>query len=130
MHEPARRRYLPSIDPAAIKPEAPPLPVFHAEVVARGPRTPVAPPFHGDALGPFGNSDAVQGAAPAELDRRAVRNLRDDIDRLGLLEQAQGTARRFARLADRLPPGFGGLGLLRQHDDGSGFRDMRVVRLE
>src|SRR5436305_9131152 len=103
MHEPGGM-YRPTIllldlalvKPVAIEPEAQAVLVLDAEIVAgqRGALRP--PPFHGDALGPFGAHHGVGGAAPDEASGRAVRHLGDHLDFLRPLEQAQGPQRWLA----------------------------------
>src|SRR5215472_6841722 len=111
-----RRRCLAAVNAAAVKPEALSVRILYTEIIACWLRSLMPPPFHGNAFGSFRECDGVQHAPPAKPQRRAFRDLGDDIDRLGLREQAQRTARRFSAVADRFPFGFGGLGVLRGDD--------------
>ena len=66
----------------------------------------------------------------SETEAAAFWDFCDDVDRLRLRKQAQRTARRLPSVADHLPFGLGGLGVLRGKGDRGCFRNMRVVRLE
>src|ERR1700685_2612328 len=75
MHEPAWGGGFAAVEAVAIEPEAATLFVFDAEIIPRGRRGLGAPPFHRDALRPFGERNRMQHAPPAKAQRRPVGNL-------------------------------------------------------
>src|SRR6185312_16687176 len=109
MQKPAECPYLTAVDTLAIQPVAPSFIVFRAEIISRQlalinacdgnltlrwmhPRKIVIPfqgllrheaipPFHGDPLGPFDQSDPVKHPSPPEPRRRTVREIRQHLDR-------------------------------------------------
>src|SRR5262245_31545953 len=82
MQKPARLRRLALVQSFAVEPEARALAALDAEVVAGERRAGgVVPPFHGDALRPFGRRDLVQHVAPAEAHGRTVRHFGHGLDR-------------------------------------------------
>ena len=85
--------YLVSEQSFAIEPDARAFLAFDAEIIA-GERMAllVAPPFHGDALRPFGMRDFMQHTPPAKAHRRAIRHLGDGLDRLRPLRTAGSAA--------------------------------------
>ncbi len=104
--------------------------ILDAVVVAGWLRFLMPPPFHGDALWPFGMGDDALGMAPAHVRRVASRNRAQKAYRFGLCQQAQRPPRGFAGTADFFPGDPGLPSLLRGHRGKGVFGDMRVVRLE
>src|SRR5262249_4176701 len=129
VEKPARRRHV-AVEPGAKEPEAQPRLVLDAEIVARG-ATLFAPPGAFDAFGSFRANHFVQGAAPAEAHRRAVRHEGEDVgDGFGLGEQAQRTRAQLsvgAEAAERIPAKLGARHGLRRHRRGGEFGDMAVT---
>src|SRR6516165_3583652 len=129
VEKPARRRDV-AIESRAKEPEAQPRLVLDAEIVARGAAL-FAPPGAFDAFGSFRANHFVQGAAPAEAHRRAVRHEGEDVgDGLGLGEQTQGARAQLslgAEAAERVPAKLGARHDLRRHRRGGEFGDMAVT---
>src|SRR6516162_2443197 len=129
VEKPARRRHV-SVESRAKEPEAQPRLVLDAEIVARGAAL-FAPPGAFDAFGSFRANHFVQGAAPAEAHRRAVRHEGEDVDDgLGLGEQTQRTRAQLsvgAEAAERIPAKLGARHGLRRHRRAGEFGDMAVT---
>src|SRR5215813_15413568 len=129
VEKPARRRDV-AVEPGAKEPEAQPRLVLDAEIIARG-ATLFAPPGAFDAFGAFRANHFMQGAAPAEAHRRAVRHEGEDVgDGFGLGEQAQRTRAQLsvgAEAAERIPAKLGARHGLRRHRRGGEFGDMAVT---
>src|SRR5215468_11358672 len=129
VEKPARRRDV-AVEPAAKEPEAQPRLILDAEIVARG-ATLFAPPGAFDAFGSFRTNHFMQGAAPAEAHRRAVRHEGEDVgDGFGLGEQAQRTRAQLsvgAEAAECIPANLGARHGLRRHRRGGEFGDMAVT---
>src|SRR5690606_268321 len=101
---PARIRLF-LIESVAEQPVAAAAVVLNSVIVARQPLiVAAAPPFRGNALGPFVAANRMQCAAPAKTLWRAVWHLGDHFDRLRGVEEPEGTQRRFA--GGGLGPGF------------------------
>src|SRR5262249_266050 len=83
-----------------------------------------APPCAFDAFGSFRANHFVQGAAPAEAHRRAVRHEGEDVgDGLGLGEQTQWARAQLslgAEAAERVPAKLGARHDLRRDRRGGG----------
>src|SRR5262245_58193238 len=129
VEKPARRRDV-AVEPGAKEPEAQPRLVLDAEIIARG-ATLFAPPGAFDAFGAFRANHFMQGAAPAEAHRRAVRHEGEDVgDGFGLGEQAHRTRVQLsggAKAAERIPAKLGARHGLRRHRRGGEFGDMAVT---
>ena len=90
----------------------------------------LAPPGAFDALGAFGGDHFMQRAAPAKAQRRAVRHLRDRLDRFRPRQQPQRTRRKrglFPITAKRSPAGIAIDGLRGKCGFGH-FRNVAVLR--
>ena len=60
----------------AIEPDTQTFAALDPEIIARGfSALVIAPPFHGDTLGPFGMGHDVLHMSPSELLRRSIRHL-------------------------------------------------------
>src|SRR3546814_5094035 len=83
------------VEPMAKQPVAAAPDILDAVIVARQPLVvAAAPPFGGDALGPFVAAHRMKRPAPAEALRRAVGDLGDHLDRLRRIEEPEGTQDR------------------------------------
>src|SRR5262247_1734484 len=129
VEKPARRRHV-AVESRAKEPEAQPRLVLDAEIIARGAAL-FAPPGAFDAFGSFRANHFMQGTAPAEAHRRAVRHESEDVgDGFGLGEQAQRTRAQLsvaAEAAECIPANLGARHGLRRHRRGGEIADMAVT---
>ena len=93
VQEPFRARGFAPVESLAIKPEAAPLRILGAVIIA-GQRVFTTPPFSADALGALDGGDLMQHAAPFETQGRPVGNFGDRLDPFRPLKQANGSGRR------------------------------------
>src|SRR3546814_14856627 len=85
------------VEPMAKQPVAAAPDILDAVIVARQPLVvAAAPPFGGDAPGPFVAAHRMKRPAPAEALRRAVGDLGDHLARPRRIEVPEGTRRRLA----------------------------------
>ena len=75
------------VKPFAVEPHPRASAALDAEIIAGEAVAP--PPFGGDALGTFGAGDPIEGAPPAEMDRRAVGHFGDGFYQFGAREEAE-----------------------------------------
>ena len=105
---PMRARNFAAVETLAIKPHPRPAPAFNPEIIARElVAAIVAPPFHGDALRPFGLHDVMFDLPPIKLRGRSIRNFGRHIDGLRPLEQpdrANGASDCLVQDAKRATP--------------------------
>src|SRR5690554_106208 len=85
-----------TIKPVAIKPEASPIAVFHAVIIARA-LLPFAPPFGRKALWPFRPRDAMRNLPPTEEARRPLRHFGYRLHRFRHGKKPQGTRQAAAQ---------------------------------
>src|SRR5690554_3610441 len=89
VQKPARPVIVMAIESVAIKPEASPIAVFHAVIIARA-LLPFVPPFGRKALWPFRPRDAMRNLPPAKETRRPFRHFGHGFHRLGHGKKPQG----------------------------------------
>src|SRR5205085_4253109 len=115
LYPPLPREILATRDAFAENPGTAALRILDPVVVARRLRLLMPPPFHGDALGPFGMGDAALGMAPAHARGVASWNRVEKAYRFGFRQQAQRPPWRFAGATDFFPRGPSLFSLLRGH---------------
>src|SRR6185437_2976074 len=101
MQKPAWVAGFPIIKSLTIQPCAHAFLALDAKIIARQcVILAVAPPFHGDALRPFGCDHLVQYMPPAKTYRRAIRHFGNSFNRFRPAEQAEWPHRGKAVLLD------------------------------
>src|SRR5918994_2525036 len=92
VQEPARVLHLAAKQTFAVEPDARAGAALDAEIIACERAAGfVAPPLHGDALGPFHLCDFVQNLPPAEPHRRALRHFGHFLDQFRPRKQPDGS---------------------------------------